>query len=266
MRRFLPENSVFVQQKKFVFVLCFLSAVFFLPGCAREIQTVSVESPVVSGPRVALTFDADMTPKMLHDLRTGRVKSLYDRRIVQTLRDAHASATIFVTGMWAETYPDAVTDLAHNPLFEIANHSYDHAAFSEPCYGLSSLRDAAAKRKEVTKTQDILTSLTGYMPKYFRFPGGCASRADRDLVSALGLRTVDWDVVSGDAYLRDASAIVRQTVSHVRDGSIVVMHFHGGPTAPNTGDALPEIVRVLRERGYRFVTMTELFASEKDSH
>lgn len=233
-------------------------AAFLFGGCAREASKVDV----VSGPRVALTFDADMTPKMKRDLLDGKVKSFYDRRIVQTLRDAHASATIFMTGMWAEIYPDIVADLAHDPLFEIANHSYDHAAFSEPCYGLSALKDVAAKREEIRKTQEILTGLTGYVPKYFRFPGGCATKADRDLVNEMGLRVVDWDVVSGDSYLRDASAIARQTLLHVSDGSIVVMHFHGGPTAPKTGDALPEIVRVLKERGYRLVTLSELFLSE----
>lgn len=240
--------------------------VFLLSGCARtKVTDISKNTSGLNGdfgPRVALTFDADMTPKMKKDLIDGRVKSFYDRRIVRTLRDAHASATIFMTGMWAEIYPDIVADLAHDPLFEIANHSYDHAAFSEPCYGLSALKDVAAKREEVRKTQEILTGLTGYVPKYFRFPGGCATKADRDLVNEMGLRVVDWDVVSGDSYLRDASAIARQTLLHVSDGSIVVMHFHGGPTAPKTGDALPEIVRVLKERGYRLVTLSELFLSE----
>ncbi len=68
------------------------------------------EGPMVinHGPRgkkqLALTFDADMTPKMLRELREGKVTRWYDPAIVATLLENAISATSFVTGLWAETY------------------------------------------------------------------------------------------------------------------------------------------------------------------
>lgn len=207
-------------------------------------------------PVVALTFDADMTPKMKKDLQTGVVKSWYDRRIVDILEKNYVPATLFITGMWAEIYPDKVKVLAANPLFEIGNHSYDHGAFHEPCFGLAKVEN---KRTEITKTQNILQKLIGYAPKYFRFPGGCSSTEDVKLVSDLGVQVVGWDDVSGDAYIRDRSdLIVAQTVKQAKNGSIIVMHLHGGRTAPQTSNALQGIIDGLRKRGFDFVKVSDL--------
>src|SRR6478672_822832 len=78
---------------------------------------------ILHGPRthkwVALTFDADMTQAMIADLRSGKVKSWYDRQVVATLRRTHPPATIFLTGLWTKTYPDAVRSFARDPLFEL---------------------------------------------------------------------------------------------------------------------------------------------------
>src|SRR6478672_3809131 len=85
----------------------------------------SATSPrlILHGPRthrwVALTFDADMTQAMIADLRSGKVKSWYDRQVVATLRRTHPPATIFLTGLWTKTYPDAVRSFARDPLFEL---------------------------------------------------------------------------------------------------------------------------------------------------
>ncbi len=237
-----------------------LSHIVMPVDVSREV-TFAVPSGVLEHgsrdqPVVALTFDADMTPKMKHDLETGVVKSWYDRRVTDILEKNQVPATLFITGMWAEMYPEDVKTLAANPLFEIGNHSYDHGAFHVPCYGLGAVRD---KREEVTKTQDILRSLTGVVPRYFRFPGGCGSSEDVALVSALGVQVVGWDDISGDAYLRDRPGpIVAQTVAHAQNGSIIVMHMHGGPTAPQTAAALQKIIDGLRARGFGFVKVSDL--------
>ena len=80
---------------------------------------------------VALTFDADMTRGMIQRIHAGRLRSpQYDPRILDILRDTRTPATFFVTGLWAETYPDVVKEIAATPLFEVENHSFDHAAWS----------------------------------------------------------------------------------------------------------------------------------------
>src|SRR6266545_1279315 len=101
---------------------------------------------------IAFTFDADMTPAMIRDLRSGKVKSWYDRRLVRTLRRTHTPATIFLTGLWTKTYPGAVRSFARDRLFELDNHSWDHRAWAGSCYGLTPVRGRKAKRAEVKRT------------------------------------------------------------------------------------------------------------------
>jgi len=216
----------------------------------------------VHGPRtgkeVALTFDADMTPSMLERLRTGRVASWYDPRIVEELTAAHAEATFFLTGLWTQTYPDVVRMIAGNPSFEIENHSFDHAAWKAPCYGLPTVSGETAKRAEVLDAAGSIRSVAGIEPAFFRFPGGCHDAADVQLVQSLGEVPVAWDVVSGDAFNPDAASIEAAVLSRVQPGSIVVMHLMGAPNAPATADALKVILARLAERGYSFVTVRRM--------
>ena len=74
------------------------------------------------------------------------------------------------------------------------------------------------------------------------------------------LPTVTWDVVSGDPSARTtADGMIRNVVSKARPGSIVIFHING--RGHKTAEALPVIVRELRERGFRFVQVSELMAS-----
>lgn len=233
-------------------------------------KSTSLRGMVSSGPRerpmIALTFDADMTPAMKRAFDQGRVKSWYDAGVVETLREKRVPATMFVTGMWAELYPEITRELAGDSLFEIGNHSYDHAAFRVPCFGLARVGgeragDGSSRVNEVRRAQDALKKLAGVAPRLFRFPGGCSSLADVALVNDEGLLVVGWDVVSGDAYLRTSAAIRDQILRRARNGSIIAMHLHGPfGTAGNSplAQALPEVIDTLRARGFVFVTVSDL--------
>ena len=203
-----------------------------------------------------------MTPAMLAALHAGRVPSWFDARIVAELRATRTPATVFLTGLWSEAYPAVVRSLAADPLFELENHSIDHAAWESPCYGLPAVSSAAAKRVEVTTAAHIIERLAGRPPAFFRFPGGCHSGADLALVSALGEIPLGWDVVSGDAFQANDSVVVQNVLTRVRPGSIVVLHFIGAPNAPATAAALSRIIPVLRARGYRLVTLAKLLTDE----
>ena len=236
---------------------------FLLSGTAGA-APLSVPGIVTHGsrvlPSVALTFDADMTPGMQRALKNGKVLSYDNVQVRQTLRLTRTPATFFFTGMWAETYPQSARDIAQDPLFEVEDHSYDHPGFAQPCYGLASIagQDKAAN---VLRSQLAVARITGRTPRYFRFPGGCASSEDVKLVQHLGLTTVHWDVISGDAGQPDAQVIVRTVLRDTRNGSIIVMHSHGGK-APSTALALPAIIAGLKARGFTFVTVEQLLEQE----
>jgi peptidoglycan-N-acetylglucosamine deacetylase len=208
-------------------------------------------------PRIALTFDADMTPYMKRRLELKIVPSYNNTAIIDELIETNTKATFFLSGMWIEIYKDATRAMAKNPLFELENHSYSHPAFALPCFGLGGV-DPKDKRAQIEKTKNLLKTVAGVQNRYFRFPGGCATDDDVKLVHSLGLEVVHWDVIGLDGDQPDADVIVRNVLSGARNGSIIVLHSHGGPKVPATQDALPKIIETLKARGFEFVTLSEL--------
>jgi peptidoglycan/xylan/chitin deacetylase (PgdA/CDA1 family) len=227
-----------------------------LPGFDRAMTSQKV---------VALTFDADMTPKMLNELKSGRVASWYNQRVIATLKEAHVPATLFLAGLWIERYPAATQDLSANPLFEIGNHSYSHPGFRSPCYGLGSIRKSN-QVAEVQRTDALLQKYTTSYQKYFRFPGLCFGAGDVETIEAQGYTVIGGDVYSGDGFEKSPTGIVSNILAHVRPGSIVILHLHGGPNAPETANALPEIISKLRLRGYTFVKVSDLLSLSGTKH
>lgn len=210
-------------------------------------------------PKIALTFDADMTAGMEELLASGRVKSYYDDRLIRILESTNTKVTLFLTGMWIESYPDVAKQLAKNPLFELANHSYDHRGFDGTCYGLRPVSDNQ-DNEEVMKTQRLLSKL-GVTNRYFRFPGGCYSQTDLDILSSLGLTAIQWDVAGVDGFNDNQAAIEENVLRHVENGSIIVMHMNGIPNEPKTADAVAAIIFELKNRGFQFVKVSELLSN-----
>ncbi len=202
--------------------------------------------------RIALTFDADMTYAMQKKVKQGTM--WYSPELVKYLEQEKIPATIFMTGLWAQTYPDEAKYIAKDSLFEIGNHSYSHPGFESPCYKLPRVHDKAF---ELDEAQKAIREVTGVTPTLFRFPGGCHNAADDALVEKHGLRVAEWDVVSGDAFSKKEKSIVHNVVHQAHDGAVVVMHL-GGPHASATPDAVRDIVVQLRKEGYIFVQASEL--------
>jgi len=209
---------------------------------------------------VALTFDADLTPSMLKDLKSGKIKSWYNEKIIEILRKEKVQATIFMVGMWMEAYPEVAKSLAEDPLFELGNHSYSHPAFTPACSNLTLIPDSKDEQ-EIVKTQKILKEITGTENYLFRFPGGCHAKADEVIVHKLGLDIIDWDVASGDSFNPNTQEIINNVTQRTQNGSIVLFHLHDGPNAPKTAEALPTIIKFLKDKGYSFVKVSEMIKS-----
>jgi peptidoglycan/xylan/chitin deacetylase (PgdA/CDA1 family) len=224
---------------------------------ASPAQHLSFDRAATSQKVVALTFDADMTPRMSSELKTGKIASWYNQRVTATLREEHVPATLFLAGLWIERYPAVTQDLSADPLFEIGNHSYSHPGFRSPCYGLGSVRKSN-QAAEVQRTDALLKKYTTSYQKYFRFPGLCFGAGDIETIEAQGYTVIGGDVYAGDGFEKSATKIVSNVLAHVRSGSIVILHMHGGPNAPRTADALPDIIKKLRLRGYTFVKVSDL--------
>jgi peptidoglycan/xylan/chitin deacetylase (PgdA/CDA1 family) len=193
-------------------------------------------------PAVALTFDACATRSHHYG---------FDRGVFDVLKRERIPATLFVSGRWVEGHADVMAELAADPLIEFGDHSYDHPHMSH--------LPVARIVEEIDQTEAALAKY-GKHSVAFRPPFGEWSQRLVYVVQDLRLPTVTWDVVSGDPSAKTTTeGMIRTVVSKARAGSIIVFHING--RGYKTAEALPTIVRELRERGFRFVPVSELMAS-----
>jgi peptidoglycan/xylan/chitin deacetylase (PgdA/CDA1 family) len=207
------------------------------PGPAGPIRRVETTAP-----EVALTFDACATRTQGYG---------FDRAIHEILKRERIPATIFVSGRWVELHPHEMAELSSDPLIAFGDHSYDHPHMTH--------LPAARQSAQIDQTEAALARY-GKKSVAFRPPFGDWNRRMIDVVQERGLRTVTWDVVSGDPSLKTTTPrLVRNVLDHARAGSIVIFHING--RGHHTAEALPTIVRELRARGLRFVPLADLLAS-----
>jgi hypothetical protein len=225
-------------------------------------RTPALPSVIDHGPRignrVALTFDADMTPAMLERLANGQAQSYANLKVISILEEGSVSATFFITGLWAQRYPDVMRRLAANPHFEFGNHTWTHRAYTPNCYTLGQV-PAGEMASEIHRTFAEIQPFGGHQTRYFRFPGLCYNPAALLAIAPENVTVIQGDVVSGDPGATRADPIVRAVLNHVQPGSIVVMHVTED-NAAMTDEALPPILAGLKEKGLQPVRLSELLA------
>jgi peptidoglycan/xylan/chitin deacetylase (PgdA/CDA1 family) len=217
-----------------------------LPAPLGAVRAVATLRPIrhiaTNEPAVAITFDACAT-------RTQ--ENGFDRGVFEILKREQVPATIFVSGRWVETHPDAMTELAREPLIEFGDHSYDHPHMSRLA--------PAAITAEIDQTEAALGHY-GKRAVAFRPPFGDWNARLVSVVQDRQLPTVTWDVVSGDPSAKTTtSAMIREVLRRARAGSIIIFHING--RGWKTAEALPTILNGLRERGFRFVPLSQLMGA-----
>ena len=198
---------------------------------------------------IALTFDAC----------GGRHGSGYDADLVDYLRREHVPATLCVSGRWIDRNLATFRDLARDPLFEIANHGFNHrpcALDGESEYGIQGTANAGEAFDEIEANRRKIEALTGTAPRYFRSATAFTDEACARLARQLGVTMFSFDVLSGDAVAGTAKEVIAANVLRgVRPGAIVIMHFNR--PAWNSAEALREIIPALRAQGYRFARLQD---------
>ena len=201
-------------------------------GCVRTGPAVAYSH----GPRrkeVALSFDDGpfpLTPSFVRMLRANR-----------------AVATFFMIGEQVTgRYQAALQEELRNG-DALGDHTFTHP----------DLVTAGGVESQLQRTIQAIRGLSGYTPCVFRPPYGDYDSSVLRTAASLGLATIMWEVDPSDYTLPGVSAIEQRVLAQVRPGSIVLSHDGGGPRE-QTLSAYPDIIRTLRARGYRFVTVPEL--------
>lgn len=227
-------------------------------GCShaeRQARTAG-EHGAVKG-RAPATRSPSPTPPPPRKIECDRVKCValtfddgpgpYTARLLDTLKKNGARATFFMLGENVGAHRDIVRRMALEGQ-EVANHSWSHP-------NLTTLSSAEV-RSQIQRTQKAVKDASGVAPTLVRPPYGSTNkRVER----AIGMPLVLWSVDTLDWRYRDAARDARVGVKEPKTGGIVLFHDIHKPSV----DSIPKVVDGLRERGFTFVTVSELFTGRR---
>ena len=188
---------------------------------------------------VALTFDdgpsSSVTP-----------------RVLKYLDQYNAVATFYMLGNQVKANPRIAKDVA-NRGHEIASHSVSHA-------DLTKLGPNGVD-KEFINAKSTIKKITGVTPRTFRPPYGAINQNVKNKAKKYNQPLILWSVDSLDWKYRSKSAVHSRVMNNMHPGAIVLLHDIHSTTA----DALPSILKDLKNQGYEFVTVSELLKLNNNS-
>jgi peptidoglycan/xylan/chitin deacetylase (PgdA/CDA1 family) len=168
---------------------------------------------------------------------------------VRMLRANHVVATFFMIGEQVTPRYRATIREELRDGDALGDHTWTH-----PDLNLLSRGQVAS---ELGRTRRVIRRESGYMPCVFRPPYGDYDASIIGTANSLRLATILWEVDPSDWALPGVAAIEQRVLTQVQPGSIILSHDGGGPRQ-QTLQAYPYIIRKLRQRGYRFVTVPQL--------
>jgi peptidoglycan/xylan/chitin deacetylase (PgdA/CDA1 family) len=212
------------------------------PTAPTPTAPIAIAGVTTHEPVVALTFDACATKKQANG---------FDRKVFEILAREQTPATFYLSGRWVEKHPSAARAIAAAPWIELGNHTYSHPRLT--------LTRKERIHLQIRRTSKIIEKKIGRPALTLRPPAGAFNAAVVEIANQEHLPVVLWSIVSGDVGGHvPVERMDRTVLEQAKPGSIII--FHINKRAPFTKKALPDIIAGLREKGFRFVTVSQLLA------
>jgi peptidoglycan/xylan/chitin deacetylase (PgdA/CDA1 family) len=209
-------------------VLTINPADFARIGSMQYRQTLPLEDH-----EVVITFDDGPIPPYTH-------------AVLDALASECVKATYFLVGEMARNYPSIVRRI-YNAGHTIGTHSQNHPL------AFQRLSVEKAERQVETGIESVDTALGD--PKaispFFRIPGLNRTNAIESYLASKTLVTWSADVVADDWKHIGAREIVRRAMRRLDEKGRGILLLHD--IHPATAQAVPTLLRQLKERGYRVV-------------
>ncbi len=214
----------------------------------KKLKESRGESTDTSTPIVYLTFDDG--------------PSLNTIKILDILKENDIKATFFVVGNDKEYAKDIykrIVDEGHT----LGNHTYDHSY--KKIYTSSD-----GFWQSFDKLDHFLMDLIGAKTTVMRFPGGSnntvSNKYNYNIMNTLvkqakerGHIYFDWNVSSLDAVkaVQSKEVIVNEVLKQTKQNKRSIVLMHDSSEKTTTVEALPEIIKALKDRGCEFAALDE---------
>ncbi|HWI66084.1 MAG TPA: polysaccharide deacetylase family protein [Symbiobacteriaceae bacterium] len=206
------------------------------PAASAQSQLVR-QGPAGACRDVALTFDTEF--------------SSTTRSLVNLLEELDVKTTWFFLGSEVEGNAELVRQVAAR--HQIGNHTFTHPVMPK--------QSVAQMKWEIAQATDTIGRVSGVSPRpLFRPPYGEWNSTLLSVTESEGYPYVFlWSIDTRDWAGPSAESIRQHVLQNIHRGAIVLQHG----SARNTVEATRMIVGDLRERGYQFVTLTELMGVDR---
>ena len=164
-------------------------------------------------------------------------------KIIGVLNKYDIKATFFVLGSRAINNKDILKKMADSGM-EIGNHTYNHLLLTK--------YDENKIRSEIEDTSEVIYNATKKRPKLLRPSYGSVNNKIKKVAN---MPIIIWDIDTLDWKYHNSKRITSRVVNKVRDGDIILMHDIYSASL----NALSNIIPILQDNGYEFVTIDELF-------
>ena len=220
-------------------------AAYSVRGRSAALLAPSVYRGDRSRATLALTFDdgpSESTPALLKLLAQHKVR-----------------ATFFMCGQNVRRLPQiakAVVEAGH----EVGNHTDTHPRLD--------FKSADFIYRELALAQEIIQSSTGATPRFFRAPYGVRWFGLRSAQARLRLTGAMWTVIGRDWKLPESRVLAR-LLQHASNGGILCLHdgrtTQVKPDVQATLGAIEKAIPILKDRGFAFLTLSEMVGEQRSS-
>ena len=183
---------------------------------------------------VALTFDDGPGP--------------YTPDVLRVLVREHVPATFFEVGL-EEHYFHAATAQIVARGYPIGDHTESHLPMSQ--------LKRKAQVAQLIEDSDAIGNYGAPFPRMFRPPYGVWDHTTLGLLRKYNMLMVLWSVDTDDYERPGVKVIVQRALAGLEPGAIILLHDAGGDRS-QTVAALPRLIKAVRKRGYKLVTVPRL--------
>ncbi|WP_195987171.1 polysaccharide deacetylase family protein [Clostridium sp. D53t1_180928_C8] len=253
-------NTHFIFLKKVIILLLLFLFISNLPSYASLSSPNNIEK---SSNDSTIEKEIKEDTKKIAYLTFDDGPSKNTELILDILKNNNIHATFFIISPYIEPHIKFIKR-AYDEGNAIGNHTADHEfQYVYTC--------EEAFFKSFNKQQDFIKDVTGNDCTIFRFPGGSHNTIVRNArgkdftknitykLNENGVNVYDWNVDSGDAKGNNipASTLIQNVAREIKDKdgnykNPAIILMHDCMTKNTTVDALPGIIKVLKDAGYDF--------------